>query len=40
VIVILNEGRPNETRKAFPYRLFEEKDNVTLARIDVTRGGA
>jgi tetratricopeptide (TPR) repeat protein len=40
VIVILNEGRPNETRKAFPYRLFEEKDNVTVASIDVAKGGA
>lgn len=39
VIVILNEGRPSETRKAFPYRLFEEKDNVTVARIDVAKGG-
>jgi uncharacterized protein YfaP (DUF2135 family) len=40
VIVILNEGRPNETRKSFPYRLFEEKDQVTVAKIQVTRGGA
>lgn len=39
VIVVLNEGRNSETRKAFPYRLFEEKDNVTVARIDVTKGG-
>jgi len=40
VIVILDEGRPNETRQAFPYRLFEEKDRVTVARIRVARGGA
>jgi tetratricopeptide (TPR) repeat protein len=40
VIVILNEGRPNETRKSFPYRLFEEKDQVTVAKIQVDRGGA
>jgi hypothetical protein len=40
VIVILNEGRKNETRKTLPYRLFEEKDNVTVARIDVAKGGA
>lgn len=40
VIVILNEGRPNETRRTFPYRLFEEKDQVTVARIQVTQGGA
>jgi tetratricopeptide (TPR) repeat protein len=39
VIVILNEGRSNETRRALPYRLFEEKDNVTVARIDVAKGG-
>jgi uncharacterized protein YfaP (DUF2135 family) len=40
VLVILNEGRPNETRKAFPYRVFEEKDRVTVARILATEGGA
>jgi hypothetical protein len=40
VLVILNEGRPNETRRAFPYRVFEEKDRVTVARILATEGGA
>jgi tetratricopeptide (TPR) repeat protein len=40
VIVILNEGRSNETRRAFPYRLFAEKDRVTVAQIRVTKGGA
>jgi tetratricopeptide (TPR) repeat protein len=40
VIVILDEGRPNETRRSFPYRLFEEKDRVTVANIRVNRGGA
>lgn len=39
VIVILNEGRPSETRRAFPYRLFEEKDRVTVAQVRV-KGGA
>ena len=39
VIVILNEGRKNEARQAFPYRLFEEKDRVTVARV-MARGGA
>jgi uncharacterized protein YfaP (DUF2135 family) len=39
VIVILNEGRPSESRKSFPYRLFEEKDQVTVANIRVNRGG-
>lgn len=40
VLVILNEGRPNETRRAFPYRVFAEKDRVTVARILVAEGGA
>jgi tetratricopeptide (TPR) repeat protein len=40
VIVIVNEGRKNESRRAFPYRLFEEKDRVTVAKIRVTEGGA
>jgi tetratricopeptide (TPR) repeat protein len=40
VIVVLNEGRTGEMRKVFPYRLFEEKDNVTVARIQVAKGGA
>jgi tetratricopeptide (TPR) repeat protein len=39
VIVILNEGRKNETRQVFPYRLFEEKDRVTVAKV-VAKGGA
>jgi tetratricopeptide (TPR) repeat protein len=40
VIVILDEGRATETRKTFPYRLFEEKDQVTVAKIRVGQGGA
>ena len=39
VIVILNEGQKNETRRSFPYRLFEEKDRVTVAKIQVGKGG-
>jgi tetratricopeptide (TPR) repeat protein len=39
VIVILNEGRKNETRKTLPYRLFEEKDRVTVAQIQVGKAG-
>jgi len=39
VIVILNEGRKNENRRVFPYRLFQEKDQVTVAKIRVTKGG-
>jgi len=38
VIVILNEGRKNESRSVFPYRLFEEKDQVTVAKIHVKGG--
>lgn len=40
VIVVLNEGRKNERRQAFPYRLFEEKDHVTVAKVRVAKGGA
>lgn len=39
VIVITNEGRPNEARRAFPYRLFEEKDQVIVAKVQVAKGG-
>ena len=39
VVVVLDEGKPTETRHVLPYRLFEAKDTVTVARIDV-RGGA
>lgn len=35
VLVVLNEGRPNEVRQVFPYRLFEVNDVVTVARIRV-----
>jgi tetratricopeptide (TPR) repeat protein len=37
VIVVLDEGRPSERKHVLPYRLFAEKDTVTVARI--TAGG-
>lgn len=38
VVVVLDEGRPTEKRQVFPYRLFAEKQTVTVAKIQV--GGA
>jgi tetratricopeptide (TPR) repeat protein len=35
VIVVLDEGRPTEKKSVLPYRLFAEKDTVTVARIKV-----
>jgi tetratricopeptide (TPR) repeat protein len=35
VSVILDEGRPGELRQVFPYRIFDEKDTVTVAKIHV-----
>ncbi len=35
VIVVLDEGRPTEKKHVLPYRLFAEKDTVTVARIEV-----
>ncbi|HVV86894.1 MAG TPA: tetratricopeptide repeat protein [Kofleriaceae bacterium] len=35
VVVVLDEGKPTETRHVIPYRLFDQKDTVTVARIDV-----
>jgi hypothetical protein len=40
VIVVLDEGRKTERRQVFPYRLFVEKDHVTVARIHVAAEGA
>jgi tetratricopeptide (TPR) repeat protein len=39
VIVVLNEGRKQEILHVLPYRLFEQKDTVTVARIAVSKGG-
>lgn len=38
IVVVLDEGRPTENKQVLPYRLFAEKDTVTVARIKV--GGA
>jgi len=35
VVVVLDEGKPTEQRHVLPYRLFEEKQTVTVARIKV-----
>jgi tetratricopeptide (TPR) repeat protein len=40
LIVVLDEGRPTERKQVLPYRLFAEKDTVTVARITVGVGGA
>jgi Flp pilus assembly protein TadD len=38
VVVVVNEGRANEQKQVFPYRLFAEKQTVTVATVHV--GGA
>lgn len=38
VIVVLDEGRPTEKRHVLPYRLFAEKETVSVARIHVGGG--
>jgi tetratricopeptide (TPR) repeat protein len=35
VIVVLDEGKPAERKVVLPYKLFEEKQTVTVARITV-----
>jgi tetratricopeptide (TPR) repeat protein len=35
VVVILDEGKPTESRKVLPYRLFAVGQTVTIARISV-----
>lgn len=35
VVVILNEGSANEARHVLPYRLFQDKQTVTVAKIEV-----
>lgn len=35
VVVVLDEGRPTERKQVFPYRLYAEKQNVTVAKITV-----
>lgn len=40
VVVVLDEGKPGEQRHVLPYRLFTKGDTVTVARIEVARGGS
>lgn len=35
VIVVLDEGKPSEQKHVLPYKLFDEKQTVTVARIQV-----
>lgn len=35
VVVVLDEGKPGEKKVVLPYRLFDEKQTVTVARIQV-----
>lgn len=36
VTIIVDEGRQGEVRKVLPYRLYEEKDTVTVAKVHVS----
>ena len=38
VTIVLDEGRPTERRQVLPYRLFAEKDTVTVAEVRVGGG--
>jgi hypothetical protein len=38
VVVVLNEGRKDETKQVLPYRLFAEKETVDVARIRIGGG--
>jgi uncharacterized protein YfaP (DUF2135 family) len=40
VVVVLDEGSPEEQRHVLPYTLFNKDDTVTVARIEVARGGS
>ncbi len=40
VVIVLDEGKPGEQRHVLPYRLFNKEDTVTVARINVARGGS
>ncbi|MDX2086942.1 MAG: tetratricopeptide repeat protein [Kofleriaceae bacterium] len=35
VVVVLDEGKPSEQKHVLPYKLFDEKQTVTVARIQV-----
>jgi tetratricopeptide (TPR) repeat protein len=38
VVIVLDEGRPTEEKHVLPYRLFDEKETVTVARVRVAQG--
>lgn len=38
VVLVLDEGRPTERKQVLPYRLFAEKQNVTVAKVRVGGG--
>ena len=38
VAIVLDEGRPTERRTVLPYRIFAEKETVTVARVHVGGG--
>jgi Flp pilus assembly protein TadD len=40
VVVVLDEGKPDEQRHVLPYTLYNKGDTVTVARIEVARGGS
>lgn len=40
VVVVLNEGKPDEEKHVLPYRLFSRGQTVTVARIDAVTGGS
>jgi tetratricopeptide (TPR) repeat protein len=40
VVVVLDEGKPGEQKHVLPYRLFEEKQTVSVARVQVAKEGA
>jgi hypothetical protein len=33
VVIVLDEGRPTQREQTFPYRLFEQGDTVTVAKV-------
>jgi uncharacterized protein YfaP (DUF2135 family) len=35
VVVVINEGRANQQKMVFPYRLFKAKQTVTVAHVKV-----
>ncbi len=38
VVVVLDEGRPSESKRVLPYRLFAEKQTVNVAKVRVGGG--